>query len=195
MRREDFWESMRNMDDLMDFARENDLSCSYDVVMGCDLDSAICDDLRAGDVTRHLTWNEIRDALSDIDGDCEYYLRGGGWLEYNELTYEDFANAIVDEMDVNDLWEEDEEEEEEEEEEEDPEDEEEVFDFSFEEFAADVHDELSAIRDRITREEEAQREEHLRIQTEAQKMIDEAADLARKEEAERAAMLDGLLAS
>lgn len=202
MRREEFLDSMNYMDDLFDFARDNDLQCYYDVVCGSDLDDSICDDLRNGDVTHHLTWEQIRDALSDIDSGCDYYTRGDGWLEYNELCYEDFAEAIMDEMDANDLWDEDEPEEEEDDDFLDEDDEEEDDDlaeedeclFSFDELAADARDEVASIRERLILEEKERREEEQRLMEEAQKMIDDAAAAAKREEADRIAMVKGLLA-
>lgn len=196
MRREDFWESMEYMDDLFDFARDHDLSCCYDVVCGSDLDDAICEDLRDGDVTRHLTWEQIRDALSDVPEGCDYYVRGDGWLEFNELNYTDFAEQIMDEMDANDLWDEDEEEEDDIEEEEDASEEEpEECLFSFEEFTSSVKDEAESIRERLIQEEAEQREVEQRNLMAAQKLIDEVHERAKREEAERIAMLGGLLAS
>lgn len=198
MRREEFRESMNYIDDLFDFAQEHDLECYYDVICGSDLDDAICEDLRDGDVTRHLTWGRIRDALDEIVEGCDYYIRGTDWLEFDELCYEDYYEMIVEEMDANDLWDdEDEEEEDEYDEEEEDEDEEtgEEFFFSFDDFASGVKDEVTSIREKLIREEAERREAEQRNLMEAQRLIDEAASLASKEETERIAMLGSLLAS
>lgn len=193
MRREEFYDAMNNMDDLYQFACDHDLDAYYNVIPSNDLDEKVCDDIR--EATRHWDWVRIRDALDDIDSGCDYYTEGDGWLEFNELCFEDYYEMIVEEMDNGELWDDgdsDEEYDEEDEEEEEDDLPTECF-FAFDGFVDSVKDEAASIRERLEAEEKAQREEEQRRLEEAQRLIDEAKERAKREEEEREAMLKGLL--
>ena len=163
-----------NLDDLIDFAQENELSLMDDLISEDNLDSAVCEDIR--EATHNVMWTTIRDKLGDIEDGWSWYQRGEP-LEFYPVDDDWLRGAIVTEMDDYELWDAEDDDEEDGEEEPFHDPEEERVDevqrelsegvFSIDTFLENSSGELQVLR--------AEAEEAGRAAGEAEKLLDEMA--------------------
>lgn len=113
MTRREFIENVNTWDALMDFAGENECYDEVSVVFDAEaLDNYI--DRELPDYIREYTWRDVYRTLSYVPTRLRpgEYVREASWLEFEEVTDEDFdeiKNAILNTMEG--YWDEDEEEE------------------------------------------------------------------------------------
>ena len=116
MKRSEFMDSPPgSVEDLIDFANDNNLDAAVDMFPSGDLDEKIFEDIR--ELSSHLWWYQVRDRLDNIDSDAEYYVWNGE-LDYAAVGYDDLYESIIEEMDNGDLWDSEDEDDEDEEDEE-----------------------------------------------------------------------------
>lgn len=103
MTRQDFVENIDNWSDLMVVFDEN----GYDpeIIWCDDLDSYISDDLSECG----WSWQDIRDALADIETGYDYYRQGDSFFSYIGVDndFDDYFEEFLEWMDENDYWDDD----------------------------------------------------------------------------------------
>lgn len=89
MTRADFEYNVNNMEDLVEFCRDNDCPILSDAEFECELDTYVCEDIR--DATTYDTWVEIKEKLESLHaewhGDWFIY---GGRFDYTFISEDDF---------------------------------------------------------------------------------------------------------
>lgn len=92
MTRREFLDSATTIGELAELCVEYGIEIDGENIISCgDLDGNICDDII--DETRRSTWDDIRDALNEIDDSASWYIRGD-CLEYRALGDEDFDEIL-----------------------------------------------------------------------------------------------------
>lgn len=112
MTRREFLDSATTIDELAELCVEYDIEIDGEnIISWGDLDGNICDDIISE--TRRSTWDDIRDALNEIDDSASWYIRGD-CLEYRALRDEDFDEILEEAIfycESNGIFEDDDEEE------------------------------------------------------------------------------------
>lgn len=110
MTRNDFiTDPPQTIGDLVDFCGLHRLCAADDVFPGADLDEKLCDDIR--ELSHGEYWYNIRDFLDSIPEGCDWYrYEDGTYYDFDD-GWEDLYDAILDEMDNDELWDEEEDEE------------------------------------------------------------------------------------
>lgn len=112
MTRREFLDSATTIDELAELCIEHDIEIDgSNIISWENLDGNICDDIISE--TRRSTWNDIRDALDEIDDSASWYIRGD-CLEYRALGDGDFDEILEEAIyycESNGIFEDDDEEE------------------------------------------------------------------------------------
>ena len=112
MTRQEFLDSATTIDELAELCVEYDIEIDGEnIISWGDLDGNICEDII--DETRRSTWDDIRDALDEIDNSARWYIRED-CLEYRALGDGDFDEILEEAIfycEVNGIFEDDDEEE------------------------------------------------------------------------------------
>lgn len=105
MTRQEFIDDVNSFWDLIEFCRDEGLDICDDVMAGVDLDEYIMRAIRQD----FDTWQGIRDFLSDIPTDGEYYaIDGYGDITCVDDMFDDYKADVVRAMDQCGAWDEEE---------------------------------------------------------------------------------------
>ena len=116
MTRRYFDEHITTWEELLDLCYEHDLSACGDVYSEDEMNE--CLDEAIVEMAREYSWKELRDILYAVPDNTNYYYRRvGNEFEGIDNEFEDYKQAVAEEMDYDDLWDDDEDEDDEEDEE------------------------------------------------------------------------------
>lgn len=133
MTRKEFLEDVNDMDDLICFCNDNDLSTLEYVYDSDSFDSYINDCLYDKVRNNGDSWVDVKDWLNDIPDGYDYYDTEYDFEGIGDYEFDDYKTRVLDDADYYDVWED----EEDDEEVEGVEDDEEVYDSDISEEAFD----------------------------------------------------------
>lgn len=111
MTRSEFINDITQWSELFEFCEENMLHACDDLYGAGSVNERIDEDIRI--FRRDYSWQSLRDMLDDISDGYDWYRRDGV-LEYtpmdDEDDFEEYKEHVLQEADMNEVWEEDDEE-------------------------------------------------------------------------------------
>lgn len=106
MTRSEFMETVTTWQELIDFCCDNGLSICDNIYSDGSRDDYINECIM--DWAREDTWQELRDALSNLDEGYDYWIQDdyGDWIgtDDGDNHFEDYFNETVEYMDRNEEW-------------------------------------------------------------------------------------------
>ncbi len=105
MTRQEFIENITTWSELLDFCYDNDSNVCEDIISYDTMDEEIESDLQ--EEVGNRSWRDIRDLLSDINTNYDYYRRDG-MFDYcpmdDDSDFDEYKDVVLDWMDDNGYW-------------------------------------------------------------------------------------------
>ena len=98
MTRQEFLDTVQDIDDLYNFCCDNGFDGYFDDIYSSDnIEELICE--RVNDITRHNSWTDARDFLNDIPDGYDWYRVSSYDNEISGMSDDDFADLYRDVLD------------------------------------------------------------------------------------------------
>lgn len=108
MTRQEFLENVTTWESLIEASIEEECYVCEDILFGDELDEWIESDIEVYQSTG-WSWENLRNALNEIDTSSDRVYSRSGWLNYTDITdcFTEYFRDVLAYFDVHNLWEED----------------------------------------------------------------------------------------